>query len=100
MTISVQNTCEGSIEVAINLWGETGHTKFYTIESGNSEYWDRSDGRGFIMRVKTLGSAGVDAPYYVYADSNVVVTDSSVGNHQWVTDGGRQLNTAGAGGEL
>lgn len=69
MSIVVKNETANEISVAINKWGSNGDTDYFKIKSQNSETWDRSDDRGFVMYLSHSGT--LDGPYYVRAGSTV-----------------------------
>jgi hypothetical protein len=70
MSISVKNSANVEIHVAINQWGNDGDTSFFTINPGKSETWDRSNDNGFVMAVKI---SGTQHPYYVLYNSSIDV---------------------------
>ncbi|CAE6875820.1 hypothetical protein R75465_08600 [Paraburkholderia aspalathi] len=98
---TVTNYCQGEIGVAINEWG-SGDTDYFGIKHGGNESWDRSDGRGFVMRVKTYGMYGGDRPFFIYANDSIDVSDGSNGPivkaFDTNTNTWRTLNIAGNGG--
>jgi len=53
--IKVTNNSSDSIKVAINQWGEGGNTDFFSIESNESDSWDRSSNLGFVMAIQRRG---------------------------------------------
>lgn len=78
MSIKVTNNCSYEIQVAINQWGNNGDTGVFPIIPGNSESWDRTDERGFIMIVEKVGAK---SPYYVNKGSEILVANDGVKNH-------------------
>lgn len=75
MAITVRNNTEQRIEVSINHWGDSGNTDRVKIEASGEETWKRSDRRGFVMSVYQNGGS---SPYYVFAESSVIVSDTQV----------------------
>jgi hypothetical protein len=73
--IKVTNNSSDIIKVAINQWGEEGSTDFFSIESNESDSWDRSSNLGYVMAIQRRGS---QATYYVLSDSEITVDDTSV----------------------
>nr|AMN88678.1 IPD072Dc [Pseudomonas ficuserectae] len=78
MGITVTNKSSKKIEASINKWGSDGDTKFFGIDSGKQESWDRSDDRGFVLSLKRNGT---QAPYYVQATSKIEIENSAVKDH-------------------
>ena len=75
MGINVTNKSSNKIEVAINQWGNDGDTKFFSIDREKKESWNRADSRGFVLSLKR---GGTQKPYYVQADSSIVVGNTDV----------------------
>lgn len=75
MGISVKNNTSNKIEAAINQWGNDGKTGYFAIAVDQSEKWNRSDSRGFVL---ALRKGGTEKPYYVQSDSSIVVENSEV----------------------
>lgn len=75
MSINVKNNSSNKIEVAINQWGDNGKTGYFPLDAGKSDDWDRGDSRGFVL---SLRQGGTEKPYYVLADSNIVVANTEV----------------------
>ena len=80
MTIKVKNKSKHEVEVAVNQWGNDGNTSFFKLAIGASDTWNRTDNRGFVMYIKINGS---QTPYYVQADSEVVIQNEQ--DHVYVT---------------
>jgi len=72
--IEVINSTSGTVDVAINRWGD-GDSDFYAIGPDNdSESWDRYDNRGFILVMTRGGGDRRDGTYwYVRGDATYVV---------------------------
>lgn len=75
MSINVTNGSQKQIQVAFNQWGSKGNTDYVTLASGDSDSWDRTDQRGYVMAVNL---SGTQTPYYVQAGSNIVIRDNDV----------------------
>lgn len=69
--ITVTNRRRSNFKVAINHWGIGGNTTYYTIKPSNSETWDRSDERGFVMFVEG------DGAYYVSHNSSIILDEQN-----------------------
>lgn len=75
--IKVTNNSRHQIKVAVNKWGNNdGTDRYYPINVDDTEKWDRSDKRGFVMVVERNGQR----PYFVHYDSRIDVTDNEVKN--------------------
>ncbi|MBS0246916.1 MAG: hypothetical protein JSR61_09875 [Proteobacteria bacterium] len=73
--ISVTNARATPVNVAINQWGTGGDTNYFALSNKQTETWDRTDMRGFVMSLSVAGRA---APYLVFAGSKVTVGDKNV----------------------
>lgn len=69
MSITVKNETANEINVSINQWGKDGDTNYFKIIPQESETWDRTNNRGFVMYLRESGT--LDGPYYVRAGSTV-----------------------------
>lgn len=74
--MKVQNNTSGVIKVAVNKWGDSGSTTYYTKEKNSSGSWSRSDSRGFVMMIERPNQQA--RPYYVLAKSYVEVWNNEV----------------------
>ncbi len=70
MAIQVINDTLSTINIAINHWGKDGDTHFFKIKNRDSETWNRSSDKGFIMIVESTGK--YDGPWYI--ESNTIIT--------------------------
>jgi|GEM_PF-3848643 len=75
MTITAHNKGTQSCEMAINKWGSTGSTKFYTLKPSCKETWARTDWRGFVLSVRFRGSV---SPYFVLPSSTIEFNDGNI----------------------
>lgn len=75
MSIHVKNEADFSIGVSINHWGDSGSTARHDIDPGETESWDRSDPRGFVLHLQFDGFAH---SYMVLANSLIIVTNAFI----------------------
>ena len=76
--IRVTNQSRVKIYVAINHWGKDGDTSFFTINQSESEKWDRTDDRGFVMVIRNHDFHPKNSTYwYVQAGKEIYVKDSN-----------------------
>ncbi len=75
MNLTVINNNNTTIQVAINQWESDRKTRYFIIPKGQSETWDRSDEKGYVMSVK-IGESANETQYYV-----------KTGNINYTTDG-------------
>lgn len=68
--ITVTNSTEKTMYVAINKWLDQGQTAYFPIPSEGKDTWDRDDSRGFVMYVKE-SLPSIDGPYYVLGGADV-----------------------------
>jgi hypothetical protein len=73
--INVTNLTDKDIYVSINQWGNDCDTTRNKITKSDTEHWERSDQRGFVMTVKIENS---ELPYFVRANSGVIVAADKV----------------------
>jgi hypothetical protein len=71
----VTNLTNMPIQASINQWGSDGDTSWFNISSSNTETWDRSDPRGYVLSLSVQGST---SPFYVFGKSNVTVQSDGV----------------------
>ncbi|AQT10378.1 hypothetical protein H78_03714 [Pseudomonas protegens] len=81
MSITVKNNTSNIIEVAINQWDTDGDTRYSPLSVGASDKWVRKDTRGYVL---SLRQRGVEKPYYVLVDSNIVVDNTEVKDNEKV----------------
>lgn len=87
--IHVNNACSGTLRVAVDHWGKSGNTSPFEIAPSETEVWDRSDPRGYVMSVQYRGYIG---PYVVGPGNTVVVSEA--GNGIQVTINGVTVHPA------
>lgn len=69
--ISVKNQTGRRLKISISKWDSHDDGAYYTVESGYSEYWRRTDYRGYIMVIDKDGQL---ASYYIKPGSQIIIS--------------------------
>jgi len=86
--ISVVNYAGQSIVVSVSRWDEWAITGTDVIKSGDRENWDRSDTRGYIVRIAwARDDILLSYPFFAWRHSEITVYDGSVSRAERSADG-------------
>lgn len=75
MGIKVTNNTNESISACVNQWGNDGDTGYFSIAPGESEIWDRSAEKPFIMLIQKGGNV---TAYCVSSKSQIIVSTNGI----------------------
>ncbi|MEW5543460.1 hypothetical protein [Pseudomonas soli] len=78
MKLTITNGASTSVDIAVSTWRNDGNDSYYSIAQGESDTWDRSDARGYLMAVKMKSQVKT---YYISQTSKIVVEDNIVKDH-------------------
>ncbi|SFN67180.1 hypothetical protein [Xenorhabdus japonica] len=83
--MQITNRSNRNISMSVNKWGKRGDTDWNSLSPGETEYWDRSDERGFIMGIIKNGERN---SYFIFANSSVFIYED------YIEDFGRKIKPA------
>ncbi|MBD2782664.1 hypothetical protein [Xenorhabdus szentirmaii] len=83
--MQITNRSNRAISISVNKWGKRGDTDWSRLAPGQSDYWDRTDERGFVMGVSKNGETN---SYFIFANSSVFIYED------YIEDFGRKIKPA------